>query len=191
MTHFAVALRDFRLAIDDRTEIRLAHEADADEVFAVVERNWQNLRYWLPRLPGAPTLDDTVDYLRDGERDMNEQTGFHALVVAGSAIIGGMRMKPIDWDNRWTVISFWLDRKHWGRGIATKAVRAFTEYAFEGLELHRVEIRTPAGNERSEALAQRLGFKLEGTLREVIQTKGRFVDNRIYAMLREEWEAKS
>ncbi|MBV8244896.1 MAG: GNAT family N-acetyltransferase, partial [Candidatus Eremiobacteraeota bacterium] len=184
MTHFAVALRDFRLAIDDRTEIRLAHEADADEVFAVVGRNWQNLRYWLPHLAGPPTLDDTVDYLRDGERDMNEQSGFHALVVADGTVIGGLRLQPIDWENRWTLLSFFLDRAHRGRGLMTNAVRVVAEYAFEGLELNRIEVRTAVGDDRTAAVVQRLGFTDEGTLRQVLSTGGHFVDQRVFSILR-------
>ena len=61
-------------------------------------------------------------------------------------------------------------------------------HLFEEMDLHRVEgSRCAAGNARSNAIPRRLGFKLEGTLRDAELVNGRYHDLLVYAMLKSEW----
>ena len=69
----------------------------------------------------------------------------------------------------------------------TDACRAVLTHLFRELELHRVEIRCATGNARSAAIAKRLGFTLDGTLREAQLVGGRYHDLLVYGMLRQDW----
>ena len=58
---------------------------------------------------------------------------------------------------------------------------------FEGNGINRIVIRCHPENTRSSAIPKRLGFTLEGTLRECTRLNGELIDMQIYSLLRREW----
>ncbi len=76
-----------------------------------------------------------------------------------------------------------------GKGIMSEAVALLTRYLFETTLLNRLEIHMEAGNTGSEKVAINNGFQFEGIARGAGYNRGRFVDVRMYALLRSEWEA--
>ncbi len=76
-----------------------------------------------------------------------------------------------------------------GRGIATEAAQALVDVAFEHYGLHRVRAELDARNDRSAALAERLGMTREAHLRQDYWSKGEWTDTPHYSVLVEEWRA--
>ena len=70
----------------------------------------------------------------------------------------------------------------------TKTVLALLQYAFEDLQLNKVEIRAAVGNAKSRAIPERLGFTKEGTIREAEWLYDHYVDHVAYGMLASEWK---
>lgn len=81
-------------------------------------------------------------------------------------------------------IHYWVAPSHWGRGLATTAVRSVTGYAFEALGLVRVYARVFEGNEASRRVLEKCGYALEGRLRHGASKAGRLLDVFLYARLR-------
>lgn len=73
----------------------------------------------------------------------------------------------------------------------TRACELIAQWAFEEAGLNRLEIRAAADNKRGRALAERLGFRLEGIARQAKRLNGRFADMAVYAMLAAEWREMS
>ena len=69
----------------------------------------------------------------------------------------------------------------------TAACRALVDHGFDALRLHRAVIRAATENAPSRAVAERLGFRLEGVEREAQLVNGEFVDLVRYALLSTEW----
>jgi ribosomal-protein-serine acetyltransferase len=84
-------------------------------------------------------------------------------------------------------VGYWIDGGYEGRGLVTKAVAATLDHAFGQLCLARVTLHTDAANERSRALARRLGFIQEGVLRKAIAFPHERRDMVAYALLADEW----
>ena len=77
-----------------------------------------------------------------------------------------------------------------GRGLATEAVAAWLTYAFGAYHPHRVTALLDVENHRSAALLERLGFRREGHFLQSGWFKGRWCDEYLYAILRDEWLAR-
>ncbi len=88
-------------------------------------------------------------------------------------------------------IGYWLGEEHAGQGIMTRAVKVLTEHGFATLGLNRITIAAAVGNDKSRAVAERLGFRLEGIARDAEWLYDHFVDHAIYAVTRADWDALS
>lgn len=63
----------------------------------------------------------------------------------------------INWSNKTAYIGYWLGEEFQGNGIMTKVAKTLTDYAFNELNLNKVEIRAAVENEKSRAIPERLG----------------------------------
>lgn len=75
----------------------------------------------------------------------------------------------------------------WGQGLMPEALRALIRYGYEEMNLNRIEAVTHIENQRSQRVLAKLGFKLEGVLREYFCRDGIFNDQAQYSLLRREW----
>jgi RimJ/RimL family protein N-acetyltransferase len=94
-------------------------------------------------------------------------------------------------DDRQAEIGFTLSRAYQGRGFATEAVSCFLNYSFLTFDLHRVIAITDCENAAATALLERLGMRREGHFLQNIWFKGKWGDEYLYAILKEEWLRKS
>jgi ribosomal-protein-serine acetyltransferase len=177
------ALVDFCLRVDDDIEIRLLHANDADALYDLTTRNRAFLTPWMSWIDKVIDVSDSHAFLRAAEREAYEHTSFKAGIWRGSELSGAIDLHDIDWNNGYARIGYWLDERSTGQGIMTSAVRSLSEYAFEALGLHRLEIHVATENHRSRRVPERLGFTLEGVLREVQPLRGKYLDHALYALI--------
>ncbi len=179
------ALVEFRLHVDENIEIRLLRAHDADVLYDVTIANRDHLAPWMPWIDKVIDVSDTHAFLRSAEKEAYEHTSFKAGIWRGGELLGVVDLHDIDWDNGHGRIGYWLAEQHMGQGIMTRAVRVLAEYAFEALDLHRVEIHVATENERSRHIPERLGFTMEGVLHGVQRLRGEYLDHALYALVRE------
>jgi ribosomal-protein-serine acetyltransferase len=164
-------------------QLRALSHADADELHALIERNRERLAMWM-HWAQTQTPDDTDAFIRRAEEKAREGTSFHRCIVADGRIAGVVGFSTIDLLNRSAAIGYWLDAAHEGQGVMTAAVAALVRHAFDRLQLNRVEIRADVNNKPSRAIAERLGFQLEGVARQAYHVAGeRYSDDAVYSML--------
>jgi ribosomal-protein-serine acetyltransferase len=180
------ALVDFSLHVDEYTSVRLLRAEDADSLYDVTVRNREHLGPWMSWLDGVIDVSDTYAFLRAAEKEAYEHTAFKAGIWRQGTLIGAIDLHQIDWSNGNARVGYWLDTEHTGHGIMTRAVHLLVEYAFEALDLHRIEIHVATENHRSRRIAERLGFTLEGVLRQVQRLRGQYYDHALYALLRDD-----
>jgi ribosomal-protein-serine acetyltransferase len=167
--------------------LRLFEEADADELFALVEANQEHLAPWMPWAQD-PKSEETAEFLRTSRRQLADNDGLQAASIdAEGAIIGSIGFHGITWKDRITTIGYWLAQDREGRGTMTEAVRAMVDHAFGTWRLNRVELQTAPDNEPSRYVAQRLGFREEGLLRQAERFPDGYRDLVLYAVVAEDW----
>jgi ribosomal-protein-serine acetyltransferase len=167
-------------------ELRRLEEADAEELYRLIDSNRAHLATWLPWARDQ-TLELTREFIRLIRRQEAANDGFQSALVSDGRIVGMIGFHSVNWPHRSTSIGYWLDEGHQGRGLMTSAVRTLVSHAFSDWDLHRVEIRAAIDNQRSRAIPERLGFREEGVLREAELVGERWLDLAVYAMLAPEW----
>ena len=89
-----------------------------------------------------------------------------------------------DVHRRTAEIGYWIAEPYWDMGIATKAVVAFTKYAFDQFDPARIFGEVFEGNESSGRVLQKAGYTFEGQMHNSITKDGKTFDSFIYAITR-------
>lgn len=160
---------------------------DAQVIHERVQANRERLSRYLPWAERSGGIEDTLRFLLDAS--IARQAGqwlVYGLWQDGE-FVGAAGTHDIDHTDHHFSIGYWISRSAEGRGIVTRACRRLIRLAFEELGMERVEIRVAVGNERSCAIAERLGLKLEGVLRHAQKLPSGYADIRVYSILRSEF----
>lgn len=177
----------------DRLTIRPATPEDLEATWSF--RRLPEVSHWIPRAP--TTLEQ---YREDFEReDSLDRT---LVVEAGGRVIGDLMLKVEDaWAQAEVAararrtqaeLGWTLDPAHGGQGYATEAVRGLIRHSFEELGLRRVTASSFADHERSWRLMERVGMRREGyAVADSLHRSGEWLDGVSYALLAEEWRARS
>jgi RimJ/RimL family protein N-acetyltransferase len=112
-----------------------------------------------------------------------------AVLKAEGWLIGNCGVRVNDPDLREGNIGYELDSRCWGQGYATEAAREMVRFGFEELGLHRIWSWCVAENVGSARVLEKVGMRQEGYLREKEYFKGRWWDQRQFAILDHEWQA--
>ena len=105
-------------------------------------------------------------------------------ITLDGAVIGIIGLHSWDHHHRRAELGYDVAKEYWGQGIATEAARAVIQFGFTTMALHRIQAHTIADNARSVRLLERLGFQIEGTLRDYsLEDDGAFHDTAAYSLL--------
>lgn len=99
-------------------------------------------------------------------------------VLAGHLAIGGILLGSA----RWAHIGYWIDRRWAGHGLVPTAVGLATDYAFDVLGLHRMEICIRPENANSIRVVEKLGFRYEGRRPRYLHIAGDWRDHDVFVL---------
>jgi RimJ/RimL family protein N-acetyltransferase len=142
---------------------------------------WRNLR---DRFPHPYTREDARAWISRIESEAGTPVDF--AIVLHDEPIGGIGLELFD-DVRKRVleIGYWLGEAHWGKGIATEAVRRMTAYAFESFDVDRIEAGVFGWNRASCRVLEKAGYTFEGRQERAVFKDGEVTDRILYARLRD------
>ena len=167
----------------DLGEFKIRNWTTGDEAaltkYANNRRIWINLR---DTFPYPYTEKDARAWIRQATGQTPE-TSF-AIALPEEAIGGiGIRLQE-DVFRRTAEIGYWLGEPFWGRGIATRAVKTFSECAFMHFDLARLQAGVFAWNSASARVLEKAGYTCEGRLRKNVIKDEKMTDWLVYARLR-------
>jgi ribosomal-protein-alanine N-acetyltransferase len=184
MSHHSPTLQTARL------QLRPFASADADALFAL-HSNARVLRYW--DSPPWSVRARAERFIAKCQQIAEEGTGARLAVDRGSdgAFLGWCGLTRYDPDYRSASLGYCLTEAAWGLGYATEAAGALLQWAFDSLDLNRVQAEADTRNAASARVLEKLGFVREGTLREDCIVDGVVSDSWVYGLLRREWRPPS
>jgi ribosomal-protein-serine acetyltransferase len=178
----------FCCKVEEHIELRLVDTSHSGELFQLLEANRSHLRPWHSWVDILRTETDVERAITAWQQQHAMNRRFCAGIWFKDHFCGILNHLNVDWPNRWSALSYWLDAGHQGKGIMTACCRAFVAHGFNSWKLNRVTIECATHNTRSRAIPERLGFKFEGVIREVEWLHDRYVDHAVYGLLRSDYE---
>ena len=144
------------------------HSPDrASAMFAAIDRDRERLRRFLPWVDPTRSESDTVRYIESAIQKWNDHSGFdYAIFLKESdTYLGNVGVQSISWPNDRCELGYWILGPYEGQGFVSETVELLERTLFEH-GFHRIEIRCSSLNSRSANIPQRLGYHLDGTLRD-------------------------
>ncbi|MEU7020035.1 GNAT family protein [Streptomyces sp. NPDC046203] len=179
----------FSLPLRDDAVLRPLEARHAEEFAAHLDRARDHIRPWVGQAFVTTGVDGARGTLvRYGERQATDGGRLYGIWRAGT-LVGGVMFTSFDAADGNCELGCWLEPAGEGHGLITAACTRLLDWALVERGLHRAEWHCRADNERSAAVAQRLGMTLEGVSRETWTYDGVRHDKQQWAVLAREWQA--
>jgi len=177
----------FTLSLADGAELRPLEPWQAAEFLDHVERARAHLEPWLPWARTITDEDSARRWLQGYADKLATDRGRLLGIWVDGRLSGGVAYRTFDAGAGDCELGVWVSPEAQGRGLIRRGAAVLIEHAFTVRGLHRVEWRAAAGNARSRAAAKRLGFQLDGVLREGYRDDGVPYDVEVWSLLAAEW----
>lgn len=173
-----------RIRVNSKIELETLKLSMTDVIFEAIDRDRDFLNRWLPFVDYTQNASDTEYFIKSvmnqpGRKRDEVYSIWHKQEFAG--LIG---FKETDWINRKTELGYWLTKRMQGKGIVTACMEKLLRFAFQKLNMNRVQVKVAVGNLKSAAIPKKLGFKFEGIERQGERHKNRYFDLEVYSLLK-------
>jgi RimJ/RimL family protein N-acetyltransferase len=167
LNHFRTQVKLFDELAGERVLVRPYRVEDAEALREAVEESREHIRAWLPFADAHQTIEETRDWITHtiAQWLLRENMGTGVFLREDGAFLGGLGLHIRSWEIGFFEIGYWLRASAEGHGYMREAVSLLIEFAARDLLASRLEIRCDARNARSAAVAESLGFKREGHIR--------------------------
>lgn len=163
--------------------LRLFTDDDLDE-FLKLENTYAEMGAFAPvdlRSPAA-----FRKHLRE-TGGWDDKLGRMLIADKGGRVVGHiMHIKEPSFQSGYEVGFVVFRREDRGKGYTTEALRIFSAYLFELKPIPRLQLSTHVDNIAARRVAEKCGYQLEGILRQMFFTRGKYVDYALYSLLRDE-----
>ena len=169
-----------------RLLLRPVDDADADDLLAM-HADPEVMRYWdAPRWTEPDRARRFIGSCRQVEED---GTGARLVIerAADGTFLGWCALTGWNEEYRSASLGYCSTQAAWGHGYMTEAAGGLLRWAYDTLDLNRVQSETDTRNLASARVLDKLGFVLEGTLREDCVVDGDVSDSWVFGLLRREW----
>jgi len=166
--------------------IRPYRQEDTEAAFEAVRESLTDLLQWMPWAHPEYSIADTRSWIDAQIPAFRDGTAYEFAVESDAGrYLGACGVNQIDQANRRANLGYWIRSGVTRQGVATAAVRAVRDWAFEHTNLVRLEIVVAVGNVASERVAEKSGATREGTLRNRLFLHGAVRDAMMFSLTRD------
>ena len=176
------------IVVDDHIMLRAYEVAEAQELFDAVNRSRKHLNPWLDWVSKTTKPEHSLQFIQQSMDELHAQKALALGIFYDDKIIGGIGMHDWDHEVQMAQIGYWLAQEHEGKGIISRSMQQFVAFLFDKTGLNKIEIRFVQANKRSAKVAARMGFKIEGVIRQSVMRNGMPEDMVVTGLLKSEWE---
>jgi len=135
------------------------------------------------------TLNETENFLNNILQGASNFKGFVIAHKDTEEYIGQIDLIKIDWVNRVGTLGIVIGTKdNLSKGYGSEAIKLIQEFAFNKLNLHKLDLEVRAYNKRAISCYEKCGFKEEGRIRENFFVDGKYTDTLFMGILKKEYK---
>ncbi len=139
-------------------------------------------RFLLNRFPSPYTMEAAIHWVNNLV-DQDPLVNF--AITIDDQVVGGIGLElREDVYRKTALLGYWLSEELWGKGIVTEAVKLMTQYAFDHLDIIRLQAGVLDKNPASMRVLEKAGYTKEGVLRNAAIKRGDIMDEHVYAILK-------
>lgn len=169
------------ICVDENIQLIPASSRFAAELYSVVDNNREEFSRFMAWPQFVKTVDDESCFLDACLLAHQKNEGKTYVVLYNDAAVGLLSFNSIDSTNKTAYIGYWLDMRVQGRGVITRSLNAMVKYYSDRKLISRYVIKCSVNNKKSNEVARRCGFILEGKMRKAELLNGNFHDQNIYS----------
>jgi len=166
------------IIIDTEIELKQLEQFDSIDIFKIIDSQRDYLGRWLPFVEFTKEISDTEKFVDSIINASEDKFEYVFTIRKRNEFIGLIGFKDTDKLNKKTEIGYWLSEKNQKQGIITKSVDKLCDFAFNRLDINRIQIKCAVANKPSIKIPRRLGFRFEG-----IERQGELLTGKIYTDL--------
>jgi ribosomal-protein-serine acetyltransferase len=175
--------------------IRLVTLEDAPALLKLVKTNCERLSTYFPGMVSAiKDKESTCVFISEWLEKIARKEYF-TFVMADKLpdqIVGALFVKSMDWKTLKCELGYFIDKDHEGKGMMTHSIARLIHYIFETMAFNKIYTRIAEDNIPSRRVVEKLGFRIEGILREDFKADSdQLLNMAYYGLLRSEWNLVS
>ncbi len=159
--------------------------SDIDLLYDAVRESIPMLSKWLPWCHPGYSLEDSRLWIesRYDAWIKGIEYDFCIIDVKNGSFLGGCGLNQVNYVHRCANLGYWVRSTRTGEGIATKAAGLVSQFAFDALNLNRIEIVVACENEQSRRVAEKLKATREGILRNRLVISDKVHDAIVFSLI--------
>lgn len=174
--------------IEENLLLRSYQSADARELFSVINNSRHHLHPWLEWVDKTTKQEHSLQFIMQSMHHLHTQEALSLGIFYNNRLIGGIGMHQWEQQTKKAQLGYWITKEYEGKGIINKCLSVFITYLFDKIGLNKIEIHFAPGNKRSAKVAERIGCKVEGIIRQSVLRNGKPEDIVITGLLKSEWK---
>ena len=170
---------------DDLVLLSPFGEANAEDVYPAVRESVADIGRWLPWCHRDYAIEESRSWIAECARNWQARSAYQLAIYSATSgmLLGAVGINHLVRANRLANLGYWLRSSHAGRGLTTRAVCLAARYAFEELDLTRLEIVAVPTNTASRRVAEKAGAHLECVARNRIVMHGQAYPAAVYSLI--------
>ncbi|WP_339898103.1 GNAT family protein [uncultured Gilvimarinus sp.] len=179
------------ITLNERIRLQAVQDTDTQQLYSTIDKNRRHLSAWMSWVNDTNAVADSEFFLSVVRRQHEQALSLHLAIYYDHTLCGVCGFNALNNNQKAGAIGYWLAEAYQGKGIMTRCVNELLNIGFNELRLHKIEIRCAEHNYKSRAIAERLGFLYEATLRDCEWLYDRYVNHAVYSKVASEHHAST
>jgi ribosomal-protein-serine acetyltransferase len=165
--------------------LRPYKKQDTQGLYQAVRSSLKEVGAWLPFAHENYSLYETQYWIKKNPAEWKKGTAYNFAIcdMETGGIIGGCGINEVGEINKRANLGYWIRTDRTGQGVAVTAAKLLAGWGFKALGLKRIEILVAVENTRSLRVAEKVGAKREGVLRNRIDIQGKLHDAVMHSLI--------
>jgi len=161
---------------------------DVECLYQAVRESIAELSVWMPWCHADYSIEESRTWVESRAEAWEKGTEYDFVITDAKdgSFLGACSLNHINHNSRIANIGYWVRTSWTKRGVASAAVRLLAQFGLGKLKLNRIEIMVAVGNKTSQRVAEKVGARQEGILRNRIVVRDRVYDAVMFSLIPED-----